>query len=59
MTTTSIATGGSGSASIQSVIQVAVPRRENTAPKMFDVIASSSTMLEVAVVASTAFFMPV
>ena len=52
-TTTSIATGGSGSASIVSVIQFAVPRRANTAPKMFEVTASSSTMLEVAVVLST------
>ncbi len=53
-TNTSIITGDSGSASIRSVTQVAVPRRENTAPKMFEVTASSSTMLEVAVVESTA-----
>ena len=36
--------------SIVSVIQFAVPRRANTAPKMFDVTASSSTMLDVAIV---------
>ena len=49
-TTISISIGGSGSASSASVIQLAVPRRANTAPKMFEVTASSSTMLEVAMV---------
>ncbi len=49
-TMTSIAIGGSGNASSVSVIQFAVPSRANTAPKMFEVTASSSTMLEVAMV---------
>ena len=40
------------------MIQFAVPSRENTAPKMFEVTASSSTMLEVAVVLSTARLRP-
>ena len=54
----SISTGENGSASMVSVIQFAVPRRANTAPKMFEVTARNSTMLEVAVVLSTARFSP-
>ena len=50
----SIMTGDTGAPACVSVSQFAVPRRENTAPKMFDVTASNSTMLEVAVVDSTA-----
>ncbi len=40
------------------MIQFAVPSRANTAPKTFDVAASSSTMLEVAIVLSSARFRP-
>ena len=54
----SISTGDTWSASMVSVSQLAVPRRENTAPKIFDVTASNSTMLDVAVVESTACLMP-
>jgi hypothetical protein len=57
-TVTSIATGGSGSASIVSVIQLAEPMRANTAPNTFEVAASNSTMLEVAMVFSSARFRP-
>ena len=46
----SISIGGSWNDSSVSVIQLAVPRRANTAPKMLEVTASSSTMLEVAMV---------
>src|SRR5262245_6657998 len=53
-----IVTGDSGSASILSVTQAAVPSRENTAPKIFEVTASSSTMLDFAVVDSTACLAP-
>src|SRR5204863_306445 len=48
-TNASITIGGTGSATIASVTQFAVPMRANTAPKMFDVTASSNTMLEVVV----------
>ena len=57
-TMTNISSGGTCSASMVSVSQLAVPSRENTAPKIFDVTASSSTMLDVAVVESTACRMP-
>ena len=40
------------------VIQSAVPMRANTAPKMFEVTASSSTMLEVIVALITARLSP-
>ena len=53
-TSTSITNGGSGSATIASVIQFAVPMRANTAPKTFEVTASSSTMLEVVIVRDAA-----
>ncbi len=56
--TISITIGGSGSPSSVSVIQLAVPSRANTAPKTFEVAASSSTMLEVAIVLSSARFRP-
>ena len=46
----SIITGDSGKASMLSVSQLAAPSRENTAPKIFEVTASKSTMLDVAVV---------
>ena len=55
---TSITVGGSGSASMVWVIQFAEPKRANTAPNTFEVTASSSTMLEVAVVLSTACLIP-
>ena len=57
-TTTSMKTGATGSASSVSVIKLAAPRRANTAPKMLEVTASSSTMAEVAVALSTARRMP-
>ena len=41
-----------------SVIQFAVPMRANTAPKMLEVTASSSTMLEVSVALITACLRP-
>ena len=44
----------SGTTAATAVIQLAVPRRANTAPKMFEVTASSSTMLDVAIVACSA-----
>src|SRR5256885_11130052 len=41
-TNASITIGGTGSVTIASVTQFAVPMRANTAPKMFDVTASRS-----------------
>ena len=43
----SIMSGGTGIATIALVIQFAVPMRANTAPKILEVTARSSTMLEV------------
>ena len=53
-TMTSISIGGSCNDSRVLVIQLAVPSRANTAPKMLEVTASSSTMLEVAMVRDAA-----
>ena len=58
MTKPSITIGGTGSETIASVIQFAVPMRANTAPKMLEVTASSSTMLEVVVALMTACLRP-
>ena len=57
-TSSSITIGGTGSEVIASVIQFAVPRRANTAPKMFEVTASNSTMLEVVMVLMHACLRP-
>ena len=58
MTNDSITIGGTGREVIALVTQSAVPMRANTAPKMFDVTASSSTMLEVVVALITACLRP-
>ena len=58
ITNASITIGGTGSATIASVTQFAVPMRANTAPKILEVTASSSTMLEVVVALITARFRP-
>src|SRR5919201_5299400 len=58
ITNASITSGGTGSETMASVIQFAVPMRANTAPKMFEVTASKSTMLEVMVELITARLSP-
>ena len=58
ITKASMTIAGTGSETIASVIQFAVPMRANTAPKMFDVTASSSTILEVSVALMTARLRP-
>ena len=57
-TNASITSGGTGSETIAPVTQSAVPIRAKTAPKTFDVTASSSTMLEVVVALITARLSP-
>src|SRR5262245_50882533 len=54
----SMTIGGSSNESRELVIQLAVPSRANTAPKMLEVTASNSTMLDVAMVASSARWKP-
>jgi hypothetical protein len=58
ITKPSITSGGTGNDTIAFVIQSAVPMRANTAPKMLEVTARSSTMLEVSVALITACLRP-
>ena len=58
ITNASITIPGTGNDTIASVTQFAVPMRANTAPKMLEVTASSSTMLEVRVALITACLRP-
>jgi hypothetical protein len=47
MTKRSMAIGGNGKASNESVMTLAVPSRANTAPNTFEATARNSTMLDV------------
>ena len=54
----SITTGATGSDTSSCVTHCAEPKRENTAPKMFEATARNSTMLDVVMVLTQAALRP-